>query len=297
MPRFARRTLGRIKRAFNAALRRVTGLEVRRVGGRRRYRPPDSRARLLTAPTFLLSTVRSGSTLVRVLLDSHSEVCAPQELNLRDLKVSTHDEYAEKSLEEFGLDTSQLEYVLWDWVLHRELEESGKKHLVSKAPRNVFVADRIVECWPDARFIFLLRHPGAIARSRHALREQDTDERNAKMVRRYGDALQRARERYDGLTIRYEELAADPLPVTRQLCDFLGVAFEPAMLEYGRFDHGRYRPGIGDWKEKIKSGEVQPPEPPPPADEIPAELHALCVAWGYEPAELLQGAGGAPTRR
>jgi Sulfotransferase family len=297
VPRFVRRTLGRVKRAFNAVLRRGTGFELRRVGARRRSRPPDSRARLLTAPVFLLSTVRSGSTLVRVLLDSHSQVCAPQELNLRDLNVTTKDEYTEKSLGEFGLDTDQLEYVLWDWVLHRELEESGKRHLVSKAPRNVFVADRIVECWPDARFIFLLRHPGSIARSRHALREQDTAERNARMVRRYGDALQQARERYEGLTIRYEELAADPETVTRQMCDFLGVEWEPEMLEYGRFDHGRYRPGIGDWKEKIKSGEVQAPDAPPAPDEIPAELHGLCVAWGYEPAALLQGADPASTRR
>jgi hypothetical protein len=218
---------------------------------------------------------------LRVLLDSHSEICAPQELNLRDVNVTTRDEYAKKALGEFGLDVDQLEYVLWDWVLHRELEESGKRLLVSKAPRNVFVADRILECWPDARFIFLLRHPAAIAQSRQELRPQDNEGRNTKMVRRYGDALENARQTYDGLTVRYEDLAADPAAETRRLCEFLGVAWEPTMLEYGRFDHGRYRPGIGDWKEKIKSGEVQAPDPPP--ETIPPALEALAVAWGYAP--------------
>jgi hypothetical protein len=266
---------------LNALLRRTSGFELRRVGARRRYRPPDSSARLLKEPTFVLSTVRSGSTLLRVLLDSHSEICAPQELNLRDVNVSTRDEYAEKALREFGLDVNQLEYVLWDWVLHRELEESGKRLLVSKAPRNVFVADRILECWPDARFVFLLRHPAAIAQSRQALRPQDSEERNNKMVRRYGDALEHARQMHDGLTVRYEDLAADPAAETRRLCEFLGVAWEPAMLEYGRFDHGRYRPGIGDWKKKIKSGEVQEPDPPP--ESIPPALEALATAWGYAP--------------
>ena len=53
------------------------------------------------------------------------------------------------------------------------------------------------------------------------------------------------------------------------------------MLEYGRFAHGRYRPGIGDWKEKIKSGEVQPPEPLPSIAETPPALLGLCEAWGY----------------
>ena len=56
------------------------------------------------------------------------------------------------------------------------------------------------------------------------------------------------------------------------------------MLEYGRFLHGRYRPGIGDWKEKIKSGQVQPAEPPPSPAEIAQPLQGLCEAWGYAPA-------------
>jgi hypothetical protein len=304
MRRRVRRLLRRAKGAVNAALRRTTGLELRRVGARRRYRPPDSRERLLVAPTFVLCTVRSGSTLLRVLLDSHSQICAPQELNLRDLAVTPKDQYAVKSLEEYGLDAAQLEYVVWDWVLNREREESGKPMLVSKAPRNVFIVDRILECWPDARFVFLLRHPGAIARSRHALRPQDAEERNAEMVRRYGEALEGARQSHAGLTIYYEELAADPERVTRELCDFLGVAWEPSMLEYGRFDHGRYRPGVGDWKEKIKSGEVQAPEAPPSLGEVPPALLPLCEAWGYSstPGEQasqapVRGAQAAPTRR
>jgi hypothetical protein len=272
--------LRRLKRAVNALLRRATGLELRKVGARRRYRAPETRARLLTAPTFVLCTVRSGSTLLRVLLDSHSQICSPQELNLRDFNVTARDGYAEKALNEIGLDVSRLEYVLWDWILHRELEESGKRLLVSKAPRNVFIVDRILQCWPDARFIFLLRHPAAIARSRHQLRPQDDEERNTKMVRRYGEALEQARQAYDGVTVRYEELTADPAAETRRLCEFLGVSWEPTMLEYGRFDHGRFRSGIGDWKEKIRSGEVQPSEPPP--ESIPAGLRALAVAWGYD---------------
>ena len=281
----------------------MTGFELRRTGARRRYRPPESRARLLTAPTFVLCTVRSGSTLLRVLLDSHSEICSPQELNLRDLVVTPKDRYAEKSLEEYGLDAQQLDYVLWDWVLHRELEESGKRLLVSKAPRNVFIVNRILECWPDARFIFLLRHPGAIARSRHAVRPQDSEKRNTEMVRRYANALEEARQAHDGLVVRYEDLAGDPRRTSQALCEFLGVAWEPAMLDYGRFDHGRYRPGVGDWKEKIKSGEVKPPEPPPSFDEIPSELQSVAVAWGYAQADAdaaqgpVRGAQAASTPR
>ena len=84
------------------------------------------------------------------------------------------------------------------------------------------------------------------------------------MVLRYGNAIEQARAAHPGVTVRYEELTADPRDATQRLCAFLGVAWEPAMLDYGRFDHGRMKPGLGDWKAKIKSGEVQQAEPPPP---------------------------------
>jgi hypothetical protein len=195
--------------------------------------------------------------------------------------VKIREGYPQKALREVGLDARCLRYLLWDRVLQRELAASGKTLLVNKTPNDVFAADRILECWPDARFIFLLRHPGAIARSRHALRPQDTTEKNAYTVARYCRAVEEARRSHPGLTVRYEQLAADPAATTRRLCEFLGVAWEPAMLDYGDFAHGRFKAGLGDWGENIKSGRVQAPAPPPPDDEIPPDLVDLSRAWGY----------------
>lgn len=36
----------------------------------------------------------------------------------------------------------------------------------------------------------------------------------------------------------------------RAICSLLGVPYEAGMLESGRFDHGRYRPGLGDWNRR-----------------------------------------------
>jgi hypothetical protein len=241
-------------------------------------RPGD---RLLERPTFILCSVRSGSTLLRVLLSSHSMIHCPHELHLRSIALKPLAPYTRKAFAEVGLDRRRLRYLLWDRVLQRELAASGKRYLVNKTPNDVFIVDRILECWPDARFIFLLRHPGAIARSRQALRPQDSPEHNAEVVARYCDAVEAARRRHDGLTVRYEELAADPEAVTRRLCEFLGVPWERRMLDYGEFSHGAFRVGLGDWGENIRSGRVQTPARPPALGEIRPELLDLCRAWGY----------------
>ena len=275
-----------LKEQVNAALVRATGYRLqkatttpaapkRRKGG---ARPGD---RLLTSPAFVLSSVRSGSTLLRVLLNSHSQIHAPIELHLRDLKTDVGSKYAERSLKEIGLAGDALQYLLWDRVLHRELSSTGKRQLVNKTPNDVFIADRIRACWPDAKFIFLLRHPVATAASRQKARPQDSEERNTEMILRYGNALEQARTTFEGLTVRYEELTEDPERVTREVCAFLGLSWEQRMLEYGEFDHGRFKPGLGDWSEKITSGEVQAPTPPPADDEIPEALVPYAREWGY----------------
>jgi hypothetical protein len=281
-----------LKGAINRGLTRATGYELRKAGGakRRRREGGERGDRLLVAPAFVMCTVRSGSTLLRVLLDSHSKIHAPQELHLRDLTVRVKTEYAAKALGEIGLDDEQLRFLLWDRLLHREMTAAKKSLLVNKTPNDVFIADLIARCWPDARFIYLLRHPGAIARSRQETRPQDSPERNAQMVLRYGTALEEARAARPGIVVRYEELTADPKATTQKLCQFLDVPWEAGMLDYGRFDHGRMKPGLGDWKTKIKSGEVQAAEAPPPLEEVHPSLHELCVAWGYAPAPAVQPA-------
>ena len=277
-----------LKKTLNDALTRATGYQLQRTGGgaaQRRLRGGD---RLIEAPVFVICTLRSGSTLLRVLLDSHSQIRSPHELHLRYVSVDFDQKWAERSMKELGLDERAAEYLLWDRLLHRELTASRKSIIADKTPNNVFIVDRLRECWPDARFIYLLRHPAAIARSRQSVRGEhaDDDEKNADLIRRYCEALEQARQTYPGHTVRYEDLTAEPERETRAICEFLGLPWEPGMLEYGNFDHGRFKAGLGDWADKIKTGQIQPPEPPPAPEEIPPALREMTEKWGYLPAEV-----------
>src|SRR5579875_148674 len=125
----------------------------------------DAADRLVPAPVFVLSSVRSGSTLLRMILDSHSEICAPHEMHLGSLRVSAGTWFTEQALKQDGLKPVDLENLLWDRLLHLTLARSGKRVIVDKTPTNLLMWRRIASAWPHARFVFLTRHPLRIAES------------------------------------------------------------------------------------------------------------------------------------
>lgn len=291
------------QRRINGALVKFTGVQLTRVrssspsspssapespapAAAELVRPPaDPRAdRLLVAPVFVMSPVRSGSTLLRSILNAHSELHAPHELHVRRLTVSFGTPLARKAMEALGHNQADLEHMLWDRVLHRELVRSGKRTIVDKTPANAFAHARIAACWPDARYIFLLRHPASIAASWYeADPVKRTREEAASDALRYMKAVQRAKKALTGLTVRYEDLTAEPEKTTRGICEFLGVEWEPGMLAYG--EQKVVRKGLGDWSDKIRSGGVQPGRDLPDPDEIPDMLRPISRSWGYLPGE------------
>lgn len=272
---------------LNKLLSRTTGYQL--------SKPPERRARqlasspggrLLTAPVFILSAARSGSTLMRVILGSHSRLYAPPELPLKQLGVRTETPWIRAAIEALGLTSEELDYLLWDRVLSDALERSGKPTIVVKTPSNVLIWEHIAACWPDARFIMLLRHPAASVASLHALwwpewnpGESGTFDESVDKGLRYMAKVEEARSALPALTVRYEDLTADPETAIRGVCDYLDVAFEPAMLDYGKFGHTGFKAGLGDSSENIRSGHIQAAAPPP--STIPAALTEMCIKWGY----------------
>jgi hypothetical protein len=253
-------------------------------GVRTRTRPalPDrSATRLVPSPVFVLSSQRSGSTLLRVLLNSHSQIRAPHELHLRTLKVQPSKEYTDRLMDALGLGVTELEHLLWDRVLHHELEKCGKRIIVDKTPANALIWRRIASAWPEARYVFLLRHPASVVESVMNRRPGAEHGAVVQETLRYVTGVEEARHNLDGLTVRYEDLTAEPEKETRRLCEYLGVEWEPGMLDYGRHDHGPLKPVFGDWSDNIKSGQVQQARPLPKDEDVPEPLRQITKTWGY----------------
>ena len=205
---------------------------------------------------------------------------------MKHLGVRADTQWIKASLDGLELTVEDVEHMLWDRVLAEALRRSGKPRLVVKTPSNVLVWERIAAAWPDAAFVFLLRHPAAAVASLHssfdpAWRPEEAGSRDESVARglRYMNVVDEARSALPGVTVRYEELTASPERVVRELCEFLGLRFEPGMLEYGAFAHAGFTPGLGDSSLNIRSGRIQPPAPLP--EKIPGELADICAAWGY----------------
>src|ERR1035441_188173 len=217
--------------SVNALLAHTIGYHLARPPGHRAWQLPlPSGERMLAAPVFILSAARSGSTLLRVILGSHSQLCAPPELPLAHLEARAETRWIQTSLKALYLTKEELDHMLWDRVLADALARSGKPVIVVKTPSNVLLWRRIADCWPDARFIFLLRHPAAAVASLHASWDpawhpdrSDSLGSVAEYALLYMTEVEEARRILPGHTVRYEDMTADPERVMRGLCSFLNV--------------------------------------------------------------------------
>jgi hypothetical protein len=276
----------RWRKGVNALLRR-TGYQITRQprvaqpGWRNGLAKARASTRLVQTPTFVLCTARSGSTLLRLLLNSHSQIRAPHEMHLWALRVQVEKEYATLSAKALHMDEDELEYQLWDRLLYRELQLSGKRQIVEKTPQNTFMWQRLTHAWPEARFIFLQRHPAAILASMRAAANGTEPEVVTGRLESYLKHLEEARAELPGLAVRYEDLTAQPEATLRRICDFLQVPFERRMLEYETNDHGPLVMGLGDWSEKLRSGRVHDADPVPDV-ELSDGLRRVAAEWGYD---------------
>jgi hypothetical protein len=230
-------------------------------GGAKTHPKPEPThfgSRLVESPVFILSLAQPDATLLGSLLDRHTQIRVPDPQHLSVLEVRPKREYADDVMGALGLDRAELQHLLWDRMLHHELELSGKDLVVDQTVTNTLAWENIQSAWPSARFVLLLRNPGYIVES--TLRRTTTRrETVVQEILTYAQHLEAARQSANALTVRYEDLIAEPDKATRRICDHLGVEWQPAMLDHGQLGHG----------------------PVPRNATIPAPLEEIAGAWGY----------------
>lgn len=224
--------------------------------------------RKMEAPIFVVGANRSGTTLLRLILNAHSRIAIPEELTyfktfLAGVSIKKwrepplpFDRYAafvhhfletkcspleslnlnrvgQDILEGKSIDLRKPYQVLLEaWARHH-----GKVRWGEKTPGNLFYADIILEMFPDAKFVCMVRDPRAGVSSMMGMPFFPDDVVfNALSRHKYmteGRAiLEQAVPASQRIYVRYEDLVASPERITQSVCDFLSERYEPDMLHF-----------------------------------------------------------------
>jgi hypothetical protein len=197
---------------------------------------------------FVVGVGRSGTTLLRLMLDAHPELAIGPETQFVPDLIHLDDPVASivgsRTWNDFGLDPGEFSRRATDGDLTEVLrafywlyaESQGKPRWGEKTPGYVRHMDSIATVLPEARFVHLIRDGRDVALSRRK-RGMGADKPMAKTAtlwrRRIEDARDQARKlegRY--LELRYEDLAADPAPELKRICEFIELDFDDAMLRH-----------------------------------------------------------------
>lgn len=213
---------------------------------------------LAPAP-FVVGLTRSGTTLLRMMLDAHRDLAVPPETHfVPDVIKAVRDEAGTDAVVEaftgnrtwadFGISEDELRERLAavDSQSAAEVlraffgtyaDRQGKPRWGDKTPAYMLSVQRIGRTLPESRFIHLIRdgRDVALSQTARALNEQPPPaEQAAKWVKR----IRKSREQASSLKgpryveARYEDLVREPETTLRRICEFIELPWDEGMLSY-----------------------------------------------------------------
>ena len=200
-------------------------------------------------PIFVVGCQRSGTTLLRLMLDSHPHIsCGPETRFLDDFAKLTEESWDRLGLYGFPksywyekcaefFDSFQTEYA----------KGRGKTRWADKTPRYALSLDFIDSLFPTSQVVHVVRDGRDVVAShrdrfgyRSAVKAVEKWPRYIRAARAFGERV--PTDRY--LEVRYEALVSDPETEMRRLLRFLSEPWDPAVLDFEDAPHdvaGRYR--------------------------------------------------------
>jgi omega-hydroxy-beta-dihydromenaquinone-9 sulfotransferase len=195
---------------------------------------------------------------------------------------------------------------LFGAVVQQIAADSSKKIACEQTPRNIFYARRLLELYPNARIVHIVRDPRAVLASqknRWRMRQLGAGHLPASEMLRnrvnyhpitMGQLWSKATEAASQLEghsrfmlVRFEDLASEPELNTRRICNFVGVPFEKDMLDVPRWGssnvtHSNDIKGVSNevlnqWRGSLSKGEALLSE---------KITHKMLTRFGYKPEFL-----------
>jgi ornithine cyclodeaminase len=234
---------------------------------------------------------RSGTTLLRVILDTHSQIAAgPESLLFLPLKESIK-ELSKK----FGLNEEQLQKThdscktrseFIDVFKNLYLSQVKKSIWADKTSRNVHRLGYIFEHFPNAKIIHVIRDGRDVITSLKTHRKRRVSDGKL-LPTGYVMPLQDCIDRWllamkdassfrgntNYMEVKYEDIVLNTTHILEKICSFIGIKFEAKMLYYYEVDSLSRDPlnfpqnveatrpissqSIGRWKKDLDEVEIK----------------------------------------
>ena len=123
-------------------------------------------------------------------------------------------------------------------VLNPEKERNNIQNIIDKNPIYTFYSDDLLNIFPDAKFILMVRQPHSYVNS--CLESIDPGKKRRSSAfysftyRLYAKEIMRINKRYQNqsLIIHYEDLVSTPENTLKSICKHLQIQYDPEMLEF-----------------------------------------------------------------
>ena len=191
-------------------------------------------------PIFIIGPMGTGTTLLRLMLDSHERIAIPKETGFmrseHALRFVPFKWTGGRWYRRLGWSDEEFNDLLrsfFDQIFRRYADEHGKARWGEKTPLHTWHVTRMMKLFPDARFIATVRHPGAAVAS-NMKRWDHSLPKAAYHYARYGTESARLtqRRRKRVAMVRYEDLVTNPEQLMRELLAWLGEDWSDAVLQH-----------------------------------------------------------------
>lgn len=193
-------------------------------------------------PIFVVGCQRSGTTVLRLMLDSHPDIsCGPETRFLASLASITGPDW--HRLRQYGFPKEywhQQVATFFDTIMSDYARARGKRRWADKTPLYALSLDFLTEVFPTCQVIHLVRDGRDVVLSHRkrfgygpALKAVVKWPRYIDTARTTGRRLPASRYR----EVRYEDLVGDPEATLRDLLGWLGEPWHDAVLQYDEAQH------------------------------------------------------------
>ena len=252
-----------------------------------------------SGPVFVVGSMRSGSTLLRLILDSHPNIAIGAETGFMGAllanKAIPNWRYGKDWYQRLGWTEEELDErlrVFYGGMFGRYAASQGKRRWGEKTPFHTAHMAAMAAVFPDAVFVGIVRHPGAVSASlRKSFKYTFRDAlsywaaTNLEMIRAATELG------HQFMACRYEDLVLEGEPVLRELMTCLGEPWSPSLLEHHRVQHEKGAPRAVDGstvtRDPIDARRAERWTQAATADDYQAlaGVTELAGFLGYEPAD------------